>query len=71
MAKSHLRLEAVKLRHSGESIRDIANKLGLSDNELAKLMYLDNSDILYLVQGQHVQGVNPDQANEETRRLLE
>ncbi len=51
---------------------DIANYLGLGDNELARLVYMDDSDSLYLLRGeQGSQNISPDEANEQLRRLLE
>lgn len=56
---------------------DIANFLGLTAYERARLVFVDDSEVLYLIRGDSFRGsveksnaITPDQANSQLRRLL-
>ncbi len=57
---------------------DIAKYLGLGQFERASLRFLDESEALYIIRGEHIRnspdasaGINPDEANGELKKLLQ
>lgn len=50
---------------------DIAGHFEMGKFERARLVFLDESQDLYVVSGEAVKGINADEANGELRRLLQ
>lgn len=50
---------------------DLAVYLDMGRFERARLIFLDESENLYVVRGEAIKAINPDEANSELKRLLQ